>query len=361
MNRPAGAFLESFRLSVQRSAPSLGPARSRRAAVSAVCVALSLVTGCKGCSKPEAQIADSGTGDASADASVAARYDLPTSSNPGPEFQKVCYAFAKARCRKLMSCSRLGFDIAEGPETACLGRTTRRCLYDRAPKESGVSLEALAKCTSAIESASCTDVVADTVAACERAPGKIGNGQPCVFDGQCESQFCAREPDEPCGKCEPGRKEGEDCKLGRCGSADGLRCVEGKCVKPRAKGDACASTAECLGNLVCFDGKCSPPSSAGKPCDPAGKDAPDCDAAEGLFCEAQSKTCKPLTVSPEGRECGAAVPHKRCYSDARCVDGRCARMIRTGDPCTKTGPGCSEPAQCIEGRCIIPDVANCVN
>jgi hypothetical protein len=328
---------------------------------------LSLVTGCKGCKKPEPQGGDAGAASASASASasatatVAQRYDLPTSSDPGPELQRACYAFAKARCAKLQSCSRVAFDIHEGPYATCLTRTTQRCLYERAPKESGVSLEALERCTSAVARASCPDVAADTIAACERAPGKIADGQACVFDAQCESQFCARGPDDTCGKCEPSRKEGEDCKLGRCGSAGGLSCVEGKCIKPRAKGDACGSTAECQGNLVCFAGKCSAPSKSGKACDPAGKDAPDCDSAEGLFCEAASKTCKPFILAATHGECGVAVPNRRCYSAATCVDGKCVESSKTGGICSKTGPSCIAPAQCVGGRCIIPDVASCSN
>ena len=74
-------------------------------------------------------------------------------------------------------------------------------------------------------------------------------GQPCGAKGGCGPNARCSE-----GLCVAGAlaKAGQTCTLATC--VDGLRCVEGRCQKPKPPQAACTSDEACFG--VCKDGKC---------------------------------------------------------------------------------------------------------
>jgi hypothetical protein len=297
---------------------------------------------------------------AAADAAADARAAAPPASvtppqNAGPAYQRACYALAKARCMHLASCPT--FSLVEGTNAACMARTSDVCLYAYAPKEGAVAAAAIEKCAKDQEAASCFDTLGDDLPKCEHAAGTIAEGKGCVYDAQCATQFCARERNESCGKCAPLPKEGDDCKQDRCGPTH-LACFEKKCVKKKAKDEACKARGECDANLVCPAGKCVEPLAADAKCDPDGK-TPECDGAVGLYCEKASKTCKAYAVANAGDPCGDKVPNKRCRADLVCKDAKCVATIRRDQPCSGPDAVCDRPSMCIGGLCRVPDVTAC--
>jgi hypothetical protein len=80
---------------------------------------------------------------------------------------------------------------------------------------------------------------------CEPA---LAEGAACKADVQCGKGHCAE------GKCAstPLPRAGEPCSTTEC--AYGLRCMQGKCVAPKADGEACTADAECRGACDKGDG-----------------------------------------------------------------------------------------------------------
>jgi len=271
-----------------------------------------------------------------------------------------CDAVAKARCTKLESCNKTTFALQEGTLAGCITRTKNVCLYERAPKESGLSVENLKECAKAQEAATCEQALAGHLKGCERKDGKTANGKSCAFDAQCESQFCTREVGSSCGKCEAAPKEGEACKQDRCGHG-GFSCIDKKCAKKKAKDEACKGNGQagCDGNLVCLNGKCTPPGKAGDKCDPAAKTTDTCDPFEGLYCDKTEKKCKAWTVAKAGDACGEKAAGANCPADMTCEQDKCTGLLAVGAACKDEGAMCDAPSVCISGKCTIPDSTIC--
>jgi hypothetical protein len=277
----------------------------------------------------------------------------------GPEYQQACYAFAKARCTKHSSCSKLGFDLTEGLLPSCLSRRTASCLHEYAPKDGSILPAAIDTCARAWEAVSCADLKKSTsLKGCEHAPGKLAEGKACTFDAQCATQFCSHPQAAKCGKCEAAPKAGDACKDGRCGDDPALACVDKLCVKKAAKDAACAGAGGCEGALVCHDKKCVFAGATGAKCDPAGTSAPACDASEGLACDKASSTCKALAALGPNEPCGDGAPGKQCRGDSACKDGKCISLAKPEATCSDAKP-CVAPLQCTDGKCRMADPASC--
>jgi hypothetical protein len=281
---------------------------------------------------------------------------MPPPQNAGPEHQKACYGLAKARCARLGS-SCPSFPLFEGQHATCLSRTTDICLYAYAPKAGNVPATTVEKCAKTMETAACTDRLDGDFAACEHVAGQIADGKGCVYDAECATSFCARERNHPCGTCSSAPQEGAECKQGRCGSP-GLTCIDNKCVKHAAKGEDCKGPSHCEAALTCHAGKCVEPLAADAKCD-SGSAAVPCDPANGLFCDATSKTCKPVGLLNVGDACGSAVVGKRCRGETVCKNDRCVPTVRRDQPCSDQSGPCDAPSMCINGHCKVPDVALC--
>ena len=222
-------------------------------------------------------------------ASVAASVSLPKPSAasapprpppvPGPaadpEVLKTCTQLSKLRCMKLM-CSTTAFALHEGPYPACLERTKNRCIYEQAPKESGITTDAIRACAKGQEAASCDEAVIGHVPACKHEPGKLADAETCVFDAQCKSQLCSgslarsltRLATGP-GKCLPTIKEGAECKriVVPLACAASTRSAASPKVEARtaARPRRAASTASSAS-----EGKCAPPGKTGDSATPDG-------------------------------------------------------------------------------------------
>jgi hypothetical protein len=279
----------------------------------------------------------------------------------GGDLDSACDAVAKARCNKLESCNKTTFALQEGTLAGCVTRTKHVCMYERAPKESGLSVDNLKECAKSQEAATCEHALAGHLKGCERMNGKLASGKSCAFDAQCESQFCTREVGSSCGKCDAPPKEGEACKQDRCGHG-GFACIDKKCVKKKGKDEACKGNGQagCDGNMVCIAGKCVAPGKAGDKCDATGKTTGDCDPFEGLYCDKTEKKCKAYTVAKAGEGCGEKQVGVACPADMTCEQDKCVALLAVGTACKDTeGAMCDAPSVCISGKCTIPDSTIC--
>lgn len=298
--------------------------------------------------------APSGSAPASAVASSSA-------APAGGDVASACDAVAKARCNKLESCNKTTFALQEGTLAGCITRTKNVCMYERAPKESGLTVENLKECAKAQEAATCEHALAGHLKGCERMNGKLANGKSCAFDAQCESQFCTREVGASCGKCDAPPKEGEACKQDRCGHG-GFACIDKKCAKKKGKDEACKGTGQagCDGNMVCLNGKCAAPGKVGDKCDASGKTTGDCDPFEGLYCDKTEKKCKAYKVANVGDGCGEKDVGVACPASSSCEQDKCVAMLAVGAACKEAeGAICDAPSVCISGKCTIPDSTIC--
>jgi hypothetical protein len=333
----------------------------------ALCATTLFVAAIAGCDKkPEG----GGTGTAtsksttsapSGSASTSAAGSSSAAAPGGADLEAACDAVAKARCAKLESCNKTTFALQEGTLAGCTTRTKNVCLYERAPKESGLTVDNLKECAKAQEAATCEHALAGHLKGCERANGKLAAGKSCAFDAQCESQFCTREVGSSCGKCDAAPKEGEACKQDRCGHG-GFACIDKKCAKKKAKDEACKGTGQagCDGNMVCLGGKCVAPGKAGDKCDASGKTTGDCDPFEGLYCDKTEKKCKAYKIANVGDGCGEKDVGVACPASSSCEQDKCVAMLAVGAACKENeGAICDAPSVCISGKCTIPDSTIC--
>jgi|GEM_PF-1840958 len=191
-------------------------------------------------------------------------------------------------------------------------------------------------------------------------PGRVG--EPCFGESSCEAELYCSQLD---GTCQPSRLEGETCVfadredplpppetlLVRC--AAGLSCdpITDTCVAPCQRGAACINDEACDEDLElkCIVGRCDRPRVAGLPC------AVVADCAEGLRCavdpeDAESKICQERLGN--GETCAA---HDECASEF-CDPAllTCAAQV----PPTSACPS-GVDAQCRQGSCE-PELVSCV-
>lgn len=186
-----------------------------------------------------------------------------TSSNPTPEIHRACYSLARARCKKLASCSPDAGPMGR----ECLSRVVEACLVEYAPKESTVTVAALERCRDAHASASCSDVVHGPLTGCEAPHGTLAERTSCVVDAQCASGFCllAKGPlDETkgCGVCATPPKGDGGCAAGRCGSHAFFSLDPQADAGLRFGEDCTPSGAPCEPPTLCVGGHCEMPDLA---------------------------------------------------------------------------------------------------
>lgn len=253
----------------------------------------------------------------------------------------------------------------------------------------------------------------DELLACDRAfRGNVRDGETCVrdFPPECmEGRWCARDDRTQPGVCEPYRVPGDPCATYlACGFPDGW-CFDDVCISVGAVGVSCASDLECQRELICLDGSCTEPYE-GAPCTgyACGRDLQCVDSmcvaglpegsacgasmpvgcAAGTACWGDPRRCTSTAGHAEGHVCYAIegsigdscrdalvcrveLTHlfygqgtcvvgqpvglpcdetRVCAKGARCVGGRCTRVVTPREPC---GPDAACPLgfRCERGAC----------
>jgi hypothetical protein len=144
-----------------------------------------------------------------------------------------------------------------------------------------------------------------------------------------------------------------------------LACAMSVCVARSAFGASCDAGHPCAVPNLCSSGTCRPPHFLGQDCNPV---ANDCDATEGLYCDATTRVCVQATFAGAGQPCGlvgggfvGCSGGGRCQIGAAAVMGTCLASAADGAACDSTnGPDCVSPAQCIGAVCKLPNPAGCL-
>ncbi len=167
--------------------------------------------------------------------------------------------------------------------------------------------------------------------------------------------------------CDEVDEGGSRVRLTRC--MDGLACaipsplaVEGRCVRPRGAGEACARGDYCSGGQRCdatatTAGRCVPSGLtevAGGPCTAGvrtGGNLPSCDPLAQLECGDDGR-CVRVGDGSEGSRCvGAGGTEGLCNPGLFCnVSGTCQRQLPDGAQCARTTM-CRSGA-CLGGLCV---------
>lgn len=246
--------------------------------------------------------------------------------------EQACAASAATLCEHARSCSSFLFDRVFTSVATCAASFTEQCVDQY--RGEGTATE-IADCSAAVSSVSCERLLMPITLgyyesrdllsrSCPVTPGRFGDGERCLRDGDCATGRCAWQ-----GEC-------------------------GKCVAPRPPvelvdlGQPCTANGACLSRW-CAAGRCSPPAELGEACGER-----PCDFLGGLGCGSDQK-CRSFDTVPVGQECSWLFD--LCGAGAVCesnepfgLDWRCKKLPSAGpgEPCTF---GCSPQLSCVSGRC----------
>jgi hypothetical protein len=299
----------------------------------------------------------------------------------GAEAQAACASLSKARCQKHDSCSNADWVKANfTDESSCETRESLSCMAALAAPGTKLTPAHDQACASAIDAQACADLLGPSPPdACVPPAGARANGQPCSFNGQCQSTFCAVPQGAACGSCADEPKAGDSCVIdGNCGR--GLVCSSDQvCIVPAAVGQDCHRDRDCVVASTCIaatktaPGKCvAAGQSAGVACD--AQKGPGCDRDLGLYCAPTTHVCTAVSFAQAGSPCGdvagsgvACLAGAVCQIPAGSKTGTCAAAAADGAACTVGGePHCLAPARCVAGAdggsvgtCEVPSATAC--
>lgn len=275
--------------------------------------------------------------------------------------QSACRESARALCARATECSPLHVTFFFETTSECEAVVSEACASrysgpgaSAAPKECVAEARA-APCellTSPAEALSVFESAATVLLrACPVEPGRFGDHDACLRDGDCASGACGElRPGGGCNGCIPRRRIGEPCAPGiACVSP--ARCVGGLCNTPLPDGAECAD-AEACASRACVEGRCTTWLGDGASCTVDG--VPPCDLARALVCVEDEQRCRALSIVEPGDACDpfpSAVPRaviRLCDARATCEEGRCVALPRRGEACTTR---CRLGLTCRGGRC----------
>jgi hypothetical protein len=304
---------------------------------------------------------------------------------------EACGAVAKARCEHLSGCSASDFQRQWVDEATCEARLKLGCARGLDAEGTGATPESVQACAAAIPNQSCDDFFqGNTPTECLPAAGSLGDGTPCIANGECSSTFCAVPAHAQCGACAPLPQVGDACDVIGCGGR-GLICdsVTEQCVTPVEAGGTCGRGDPCVHGYTCVRpsggqsmGSCMLQGvTAGATCDPMHRTGSDCNRDAGLYCDTTTKECKVLSYAASLAPCGnLSGVVTVCVSGALCTQSdTCAAPVLEGMACDPTyGPPCLAPARCVipaltadagtdtdaapaamPGTCVISDSSMC--
>lgn len=312
-----------------------------------------------------------------------------TDATSGISADQACSDSANAQCQKLDACHVSGVSIRYGSTDVCVSRVKANCLSALGAANTGRTPDNDEACALAQPSASCSDFSQGTIAACQAPAGTRAVGNPCTFNAQCQSAFCAVAPGVACGTCAAVPTPGQSCTNTQCGPGQVCLKATSVCAPFGASGAACSFTAECEVGMTCV-GAVASTSTTGKcmtgaevlaaACDRTS--GPQCDEIQGLYCsftpKATAGSCVKFLTATSGA-CGFTAgtattgsSYTICLGGGECViptgqsAGSCVPDAPDGQPCdTVNGPFCLTPARCItspgltSGTCELPDPTKC--
>jgi len=294
---------------------------------------------------------------------------------------QACADSGTANCTKLDQCLVNGTTIRYGGASTCQARQKQACLERLGATGTGNTPNAVELCVSQVPSASCSDFDLGSIPECEAKVGSGANGAPCAFGGQCESANCAIVTGTNCGTCAAPNQAGDSCATTSC--SQGLFCIAAthQCEPRGTAGGTCDSDHPCGAGLSCVtpaamaSGTCQAAgNSVGTACDAKRQTAAGCDPNAGLYCDAKTNACAPVSYAIAGAPCGsinqvtvACTNASTCFGSQGQTPGTCVADAPEGLPCdTEAGPSCLPPANCVTGGatatsgvCRLPDPTVC--
>lgn len=278
-----------------------------------------------------------------------------------------CAGGAEASCAWLERCNPVSLRTLFGDRETCAARTRISCLEQFLPG-SNAGPEDIVACTGAVSALSC-DGLPGEGRECHPKPGARGSGTACGNDWQCQSTFCKKSGDKPCGSCAARAKIGELCDGSGC--EFGATCAptsltERRCVVPTGEGSICVS-GFCQSGLFCNGGVCTKPMflGVGTACDPT---RPWCDPHQGLYCHAATRVCTQVKYPGPGEACGDQQDGTiaLCSAGSQCPAGMptnplCIAPAKDGEACNLSmNLSCLQPAVCRNSVCTVPDPGACM-
>jgi hypothetical protein len=220
--------------------------------------------------------------------------------------------------------------------------------------------ESLEQCYADTRALGCEIQTQRLPASCQSAlRGTVAQGETCTTGADCAGQaFC---PTSACPRVCSARHDA----AGSCGRDEecksGLICLQSKCAKPAAVGDACGGTTgaicalgtSCLGSTAEAAGQCATNASVqvgavGEVCTPGGTLC-----REGLSCAYdgdQGFNCQEAVAA--GEPCHLALPtmcpgSQYCTAEDVTTEGRCAALPIDGESCV-LGSECAGGHVCLQ-------------
>ncbi len=302
---------------------------------------------------------------------------------------QACSDSAIASCMMRDACHVNQVTIAYRDMSTCIARAKANCVASLAAMDTGRTPANEEACAKAYVSASCTDFLQNTIAACHAPVGTRLLGASCTFPAQCQSAFCSFVPGAACGTCATPTAIGQSCATTQCSSGQVCVTATSTCQAYGDTGASCSHSSECQVGFECVGfsstviGTCMRAAeSAGAACDR--KAGPTCDYLKGLYCSflpgMTAGTCVSEVDAPATQFCGptagsGSTPSSNtiCVGASECVTpsttntGTCVADAADGAACDSVnGPFCMSPARCVAaavgvttGTCQLPDPTKC--
>jgi hypothetical protein len=303
-----------------------------------------------------------------------------------------CGRYAQAYCDKRESCTNGSLITRDfGDMTTCVTRETLACTDALAAPRTGQTEALVEQCTTAMPSYACADFMDNNLPETCNPLGPAAEGEPCTFNAQCSSGYCADDRYSTCGTCAEPPSALSSCAFSNCGHDQACiwnAVVNNVCEPYVPTGSACGAYSNpiCEADLTCagassatgIGGTCEPAlETLGMTCGSQNMGL-GCDTTRGLWCTAppdQGASCGSIVYVGDGMPCGyvsggvAECTSGTCYSSGgpyftytgTTTTGTCKAFAADGAACdTMAGPECLSPARCVtsggstSGTCTVP-------
>jgi hypothetical protein len=286
---------------------------------------------------------------------------------------------ATTTCTQLMTCSPADFQKRWPDLATCEAREKLSVLDALHAKGTAQTPQNIEACATEIAAEPCEQFLSGVMPTphCIPPTGPTADGGACSFAAQCKSGFCAIASSSLCGTCQEAPAAGASCASQGCGQT--LICVASTmtCQAPVAlsgtcsKDNPCASGLACVGATMTANGNCQTQvATLGATCDHTLKTGPNCNANDGLVCDATMDMCVTEPIVPAPQSCGTiAGVFNACAAGAACIGtgtSTCVAPAADDAACdSAAGPFCEFPSKCIPttggtaGTCQLAGSTSC--
>jgi hypothetical protein len=292
----------------------------------------------------------------------------------GTTIDQACTMLAQTECAKRDSCSN-GTNIKRsfGDLGTCMARATLLCADALRAPGTGNSPTVIPQCISDYATLSCNDFFDGKLPDSCTPSGSVATGQPCGFNGQCQTAFCGNLKSSVCGTCAATPTVGSSCATSACDhgqtcldatmicAANGIFNAPCNAGMPCGSGLSCVMATSTMGGDAGTDGTCQKAiSQLGAAC---GGTLPGCDGSLGFYCGGTngSRTCMATAFVGNGQPCGGLSSTSftqclagSCFTGTGVVavgpgnTGTCKADVTEGAACDSVvGPFCQMPARCV--------------